>query len=132
MIKRKTTTWTTELGVSSDDLDFHPDAVKSLFLNTLLQAVKDADSLGHEGRLAEINKDMSPGVQLEKKRRLIRWLDSIRCEFWVEWIDLPIEKVEETVLAILHGQRRPLEQKALRKIREAKRSQTSRKLYRRR
>lgn len=75
-----------------DDWDLHKNSMRSLIVHALLQAVRDAEKLTPE----QTESEMTPTA-------FSSWLDSMRFEFWVEWIDMPVEVAEVTLASIASG-----------------------------
>lgn len=65
----------------------HKNAMRSLLVHTFLQSIRDA----------EIPPEPAVPAQIEQ------WADSNRFEFWVEWLDIPVEVAEATLLGVAKG-----------------------------
>jgi hypothetical protein len=61
--------------------------MRSLLVHVFLEAVRDAER----------------PPQPEVKTEILQWADSQRFEFWVEWLDIPVEVAEATLSGIAQG-----------------------------
>jgi hypothetical protein len=75
--------------------EWHKHAMQDLIVAMLMQAVRDADYMA---------KRKSPQAAVQ---HLEKWMDSMRFEFWVEWMDIPADVAEDVIAKIARGEIKP-------------------------